>query len=738
MASRSERASVPWDAASVIHGSGGSGAFRPGASTDRERLVELIVSPSLVEDGGRQQAVATARRWINDSWGELVAAKDETTVFVLLDGYDDIVQDLLREHEQVQRKQRIAGQQRIAQQARRRRQDAMDTDPGPVSSQQAGRRWAADSALEAPLYHATPYGDLILKTGLKARGAMKQRRQVLGGGPDDVVSMSPDLVAVRRLAAALQAINESHRDAGKVFRWFERHWLPWLRDRDMESGTRSAYVSLMRTVADKGMTPGMVKLAINDCSYFVGHNGRPPQPWMVIPGIFKVPPRVAPSSVGVVMAMANVDAVFHADVRTIGSPVAGLARKIHRSGGGSGYDRCSSVRAGGDRSRFWASIVPDTTPSVGPFPWTKHAALARISNNPAEANEIRVCGEDLTVVGFEPVLDWRKILMPPKKGSRSLLSTLLDESEPRPTSQRMQRNRCVVAVYDSLVERGRPQDHDTVSAAFAICNAQLARYGYLRPGTVTPTISGWLRSVELAGEDSHDEIMERFEALMAMAKRSRAAAKRGLRVVPGGKRQIRRETRSVLSGLLESAERRRGAANTASHPLNDASPTRGSRRCGSANQVVLAGRTNAAIKNTLEPLREAMDAVFLCETAYGTCNDDAPSAGHCMIASMAVQDLFGGEIVGGEVNRTPHYWNRVNGRDLDLTGDQFGKAPIQVKRGVLYPPGTVFSRQPHERVGSSGSELAKKHHRFMRRFMKELKGNGLTDYHAHLKQYGLA
>jgi hypothetical protein len=38
--------------------------------------------------------------------------------------------------------------------------------------------------------------------------------------------------------------------------------------------------------------------------------------------------------------------------------------------------------------------------------------LAEATLNPSEANEVRICPEDVTVVGFEPVLDWRKVLKP--------------------------------------------------------------------------------------------------------------------------------------------------------------------------------------------------------------------------------------------------------------------------------------------------------------------------------------
>lgn len=126
----------------------------------------------------------------------------------------------------------------------------------------------------------------------------------------------------------------------------------------------------------------------------------------------------------------------------------------------------------------------------------------------------------------------------------------------------------------------------------------------------------------------------------------------------------------------------------------------------------------------LRTLRRAMDKVFACDTAFGTCKDDRPSAGHCMLAAMVVQDLCGGRILAAQVDGIPHYWNRVTTKggdpiEVDLTGDQFpGRAKVQVGCAPLYPEheASVFARDPGESlVPEVNEEILALHAMFVRR-----------------------
>ena len=57
-----------------------------------------------------------------------------------------------------------------------------------------------------------------------------------------------------------------------------------------------------------------------------------------------------------------------------------------------------------------------------------------------------------------------------------------------------------------------------------------------------------------------------------------------------------------------------------------------------------------------------------------------PAFGHCLVAALVVQDYFGGLIVCADLSGhyrdgssafSSHYWNRIDGRNLDVTRRQF-------------------------------------------------------------------
>lgn len=53
--------------------------------------------------------------------------------------------------------------------------------------------------------------------------------------------------------------------------------------------------------------------------------------------------------------------------------------------------------------------------------------------------------------------------------------------------------------------------------------------------------------------------------------------------------------------------------------------------------------------------------------------DVSPLMGHCVVVSLMVQGMFGGDILKGRVHGYPHFWNRLpDGREIDLTSCQFG------------------------------------------------------------------
>lgn len=82
------------------------------------------------------------------------------------------------------------------------------------------------------------------------------------------------------------------------------------------------------------------------------------------------------------------------------------------------------------------------------------------------------------------------------------------------------------------------------------------------------------------------------------------------------------------------------------------------------------------------------------ETAYKSCQKEwvpnDPSYGQCAITAMLVYDMFGGTIHRIRVNGGgTHYFNRLDGRYIDLTREQFDLYNIPVD----YEPNEMMNRQ---------------------------------------------
>lgn len=275
---------------------------------------------------------------------------------------------------------------------------------------------------------------------------------------------------------------------------------------------------------------------------------------------------------------------------------------------------------------------------------------------------------------------------------------------------RTQIERCVLAVYADLVRRERRDaaDPETVRRAFAICQRSLQRGEYLVEGTWIPTLKGEVRAREKLVDPEAELLHEAYEAMLALVRKRGPKAEKpslALMMVLSTKRGGRVP---VVSDLGRRQSRRRGAANVGVLPLPH----------GSANRAT-------GLREKLLPLREALDGAFACSTAFGDCRRDAPSAGHCMLASMIVQDLFGGCIVSGEIRGVPHYWNRIGPIDVDLTGDQFGYRPVRVKAGALYPGGHLFPRERGRSLALPFNlEIMGKYQSFANKIIHRLRGLG--------------
>jgi len=258
-------------------------------------------------------------------------------------------------------------------------------DPGPVSTPEDGRVWAQGGAYRAPLYHATLAGSAVMDTGLKAREDVGSTG--LGAGPENTVSTTPSRESAHKIAAIFAALAEAETNPKGVKAWFDQHWVPlipkahgWAFDEIAAADARGPVVG--------------VKERINKTSYLVGVEREDVR----VPAIFGLPAAGALGDIGVVEAYGHVDIVLDDRGKISAGPGAG-------GGGSSGntHVRRPSHRGGPvDHGDYFPARHQHL----------KTAAIAIDTGNPFEQGEIRFAPENLTVVGFEPVGDWREILMP--------------------------------------------------------------------------------------------------------------------------------------------------------------------------------------------------------------------------------------------------------------------------------------------------------------------------------------
>lgn len=102
-----------------------------------------------------------------------------------------------------------------------------------------------------------------------------------------------------------------------------------------------------------------------------------------------------------------------------------------------------------------------------------------------------------------------------------------------------------------------------------------------------------------------------------------------------------------------------------------------------------------------------LDRALRASWAADTCSPDDqdkwqpdnPAWGHCDISSLLVHDLFGGDLMVGEVRLAGeqhgfHWWNALpSGMQLDVTLEQFRRGQrVTAARVVSRPPGPLPRR----------------------------------------------
>jgi hypothetical protein len=104
----------------------------------------------------------------------------------------------------------------------------------------------------------------------------------------------------------------------------------------------------------------------------------------------------------------------------------------------------------------------------------------------------------------------------------------------------------------------------------------------------------------------------------------------------------------------------------------------------------------ASLLGRLQAERCRLETAFAPDTAYLGREGATPSTGHCAAVAAIVQLQLGGDLLSTIIDGEPHWYNRVfcdrSRWDVDLTGDQFGRPPIQaVAAGDLYHPSLLRS-----------------------------------------------
>lgn len=82
--------------------------------------------------------------------------------------------------------------------------------------------------------------------------------------------------------------------------------------------------------------------------------------------------------------------------------------------------------------------------------------------------------------------------------------------------------------------------------------------------------------------------------------------------------------------------------------------------------------------SSLATLARRLEAAWSAETSASPdgWSTDNPADGQCAVTAAIVHDALGGQVVWGEAilpdgRRVSHYWNEVDGIEIDLTRSQF-------------------------------------------------------------------
>lgn len=105
----------------------------------------------------------------------------------------------------------------------------------------------------------------------------------------------------------------------------------------------------------------------------------------------------------------------------------------------------------------------------------------------------------------------------------------------------------------------------------------------------------------------------------------------------------------------------------------------------------------------LASFRAELERCWCAETSFWPreWTSARPSVGQCAVTALVVHDRFGGEIYRTINQGLMHYWNRVDGVEVDLTRDQF----------EVWAPEEAVVTVDRDELAGSGPTLAVRHRR---------------------------
>ena len=81
-----------------------------------------------------------------------------------------------------------------------------------------------------------------------------------------------------------------------------------------------------------------------------------------------------------------------------------------------------------------------------------------------------------------------------------------------------------------------------------------------------------------------------------------------------------------------------------------------------------------SFRDDINALKAFIPGSWSEETSFDPANwrPDNPAWGQCAVTALLLQELLGGELLRSTVAGISHYWNLIDGHEVDLTLQQFG------------------------------------------------------------------